>query len=133
MNTNKMIIPVFILFSFLFYNCNTTPYVQGKQLYLSQCAHCHMEDGTGLNNLIPPLKGSTITYSEEMVCLLYNGKNDTIWKDSTFLVKEMPAFKNLSTTEVTNIINFLNHSWMNNFKEKTIKETVQDLENCIKR
>lgn len=82
--------------------------------------------------MIPAISTSKLTYSPEFVCLLYTGKNDTIFEGNSFLVKEMPSFKQLSSTEVTNIINYVNHSFVNDFKEKTILETTRDLENCVK-
>ncbi|MBK8620845.1 MAG: cytochrome c [Saprospiraceae bacterium] len=113
-------------------SCQDTPYQQGKRLYTANCANCHMDDGSGLSKMIPALSTSTLTYSPEFVCLLYTGKNDTIFEGSSFLVKEMPSFKQLSSTEVTNIINYVNHSFLKEFKEKTILETTNDLKNCVK-
>lgn len=123
-----ILLPLLLLFS-----CQDTPYQQGKRLYSAYCANCHMDDGSGLSMMIPAISTSTLTYSPEFVCLLYTGKNDTIFEGNSFLVKEMPSFKHLSSTEVTNIINYVNHSFIKDFTEKNILETTRDLENCSKQ
>lgn len=122
------------LFGFLaiiiFLSCNDSPYMQGKRLYAANCANCHMDDGSGLNNLIPSLQKSSYLGKPEIACILKNGLQDTIFKDSTFLVREMPAFKKFSTTELTNIVNYLNHTWNNTFKETTINEMEAAIKIC---
>lgn len=122
---------IWLLLLAALYSCHDSPYVQGKRLYTVHCANCHMEDGSGLSEMIPALQKSGITYSSDFVCLLYTGKRDSIFQGSTFLVKEMPSFKQLSSTEVTNIINYVNHSFSPNFKEKNILETESDLKKCM--
>lgn len=34
---------------------------QGKQIYQTNCAACHHQEGTGLGKVFPPLKGSPVT------------------------------------------------------------------------
>jgi mono/diheme cytochrome c family protein len=110
--------------------CNESPYMQGKRLFEKKCANCHMEDGSGLSNLIPPIKSSAFLGRTEVVCILYRGLQDTIWKDSTYLVKYMPSFKQLSTTEYTNLINYINHQWNPSFKEVHLPAVGQALKEC---
>ncbi len=55
----KLVLGVFALFCFAFiYSCKETPFQQGKILYEYYCANCHMEDGSGLEGLIPPVAGA---------------------------------------------------------------------------
>ncbi len=111
-------------------SCNDTPYMQGKRLYVANCQNCHMEDGSGLSLLIPSLTLSTHLGNASIGCILKKGIRDTIFKDSTFLVKEMPSFSKLSATEVTNIINFVNYKWKVPFEEITILEVEKVLTDC---
>ncbi|HRG41530.1 MAG TPA: cytochrome c [Saprospiraceae bacterium] len=119
-----------IIFAFSIVSCNNTPYVQGKRLFAANCANCHMEDGSGLGELIPPLNKSTLLGQASIVCIVKNGIKDTLFKDSTYLLKEMPSFSHLSATEVTNIINFINYKWQPSFKEITILDVEQALKTC---
>ena len=89
-----------------------------------------MEDGSGLGELIPPLNKSALLGQASIVCLVKNGVKDTLFKDSTYLLKEMPSFSHLSATEVTNIINFMNYKWHPAFKEITILDVEQALKTC---
>jgi len=89
-----------------------------------------MEDGSGLVNLIPSLTTSSYMGSASMACVLVHGIRDTIHRDSVFLVREMPSFQNLSSTEVTNIINYVNHTWHPNFMETSILDVQNSLKEC---
>lgn len=111
-------------------SCSDSPYMQGKRLYTANCQNCHMEDGSGLVNLIPALQISKYLGKPEAACILINGIQDTIFKDSAFLVRQMPSFKKLSATEITNIINYINHQWHQPFKETTIIQVENALKNC---
>ena len=110
--------------------CNDSPYMQGKRLYTAQCSNCHMEDGSGLVGLIPPLSSSKYLGEFSMACILKQGIRDTIRKDSAYLAKEMPSFKHLSATEVTNIVNYVNHQWHQPFKEMSILDAEKVLASC---
>lgn len=120
----------YVLFSALFISCNESPYMQGKYIYDSLCQNCHMPDGSGLEQLIPSLEKSSYLGSARMVCIVKNGIQDTIIRDNGQLIREMPSFSKLSVTEVTNIINYINHRWDKNFKETTIIQVQEALTNC---
>ena len=119
-----------VVISSILVSCNESPYMQGKRLYDAKCQNCHMEDGSGLSLLIPSLSSSVYLGNVHLACILKNGIRDTIFKDSTFLIKEMPSFSRLSATEVTNIINYIDHRWKEPFKEISILEVENQLINC---
>lgn len=110
-------------------SCNETPYMQGKRLYIANCQNCHMEDGSGLENLIPAISASKKLGDASFACIIKNGIQDTI-KDPNHLPREMPSFARLSATEVTNIINFINHEWHQPFVEQTILDVEDALNKC---
>lgn len=111
-------------------SCGDTTYMQGKRLYEVNCQNCHMEDGSGLGGLIPALSSSVQLGTANFSCIIKHGLNDTIFQDSTYLLKQMPAFKKFSATEITNIVNYVNHTWATNFKESTILDVEKVLESC---
>jgi len=104
--------------------------MQGKRLYAVNCQNCHMEDGSGLGGLIPALSSSVQLGSTNFACIIKNGLNDTIFQDSTYLLKQMPSFKKFSATEITNIVNYVNHTWAKDFKESTIFDVEKVLKEC---
>lgn len=126
----KVGILYFISLAFLIVGCNDTPYMQGKRLYTANCQNCHMEDGSGLANLIPALSKSTKLGDARIACIIKNGIQDTIKNDPNHLSKEMPSFARLSATEVTNIVNYINHTWHQSFVEQTIIDIETTLKSC---
>ena len=43
---------------------------------------------------------------------------------------DMPPSQNLSSFEISNIINYVNHKWNKDFEEQTILQIESDLEAC---
>lgn len=115
---------------FLLISCHDTPYMQGKRLYEAKCANCHMSDGSGLQKMIPSLAESEIIGDTNLACTIISGKNDTVYEGTSYWVKYMPSFTKLSTTEVANIVNYINHRWDSEFKESTIIDIENVLANC---
>ena len=112
-------------------SCGNTPYMQGMRLYEAKCSNCHMADGSGLSKLIPNIATSkNLNDTKYIACLLLNGKVDTIKENGEFLISEMPAFNRLSATEVTNIINYMQHRWQPGFKENYINDMEKILKEC---
>ena len=124
---------VFILFLLgVISSCHDTTYVQGKRMYDFWCANCHMEDGTGLVKVNPPVAQSDwLEQNQSMLpCLIRNGANDTMVVNGVIYHHEMIAFPQLSDIEITNIINYMNHAWGNNYGERNINEVKAWLKVC---
>jgi cytochrome c551 len=119
-----------VCLSLIPFSCGETPYVQGEYLYNTKCANCHMSDGAGLGGMVPELYQLKTAASQQSVCTILNGRRDTLWSDKSFLVKEMPAFRNLTATELSNILNYINHKWSTDFRESTILEVQNYITNC---
>jgi mono/diheme cytochrome c family protein len=101
----------------IFVACGKTDYRQGKNLYAQHCTSCHMDDGKGLGKLIPPLANSDwLKNNQEVVtCLLINGMEGEIIVNDTSYNQPMPGNGELSDFQVTNIINYINHAWGNDY------------------
>ena len=77
-----------------------------------------MDDGTGLANVIPPLAGADFLalHSQQLPCIIRAGiKGDIIVNGKTYST-EMPGVPQLTEFEVTNVINYINTSWGNNYQ-----------------
>jgi mono/diheme cytochrome c family protein len=107
---------VFLLF--LFSGCNSQPYTQGQAIYDFHCGGCHMEDGSGLAKLIPPLDSSRLTLSDpaKLVCLIRKGL-----PINTVTGQKMPANSSMTDVELANLINFLGVEY--GYNPQTIKVT----------
>lgn len=81
-------------------------YSAGADVYAKTCQACHQANGEGIEGSFPSLKGKTADIS-----MIVNGKEGTA----------MLAYKNTySDQELADVINFINHSWENNFDDITV-------------
>jgi mono/diheme cytochrome c family protein len=113
--------------------CQRDPYREGSRLYAVHCSNCHGENGQGLGELIPPLaQADFITlHRDELACILVNGLNDTIVVNGkTYFGQAMPANRELSDIQVTNILNFIQHSWGNPKQDFTLENVRALLSRC---
>ncbi len=85
-----------------------------------------MEDGSGLEEVIPNLSGSLIIREQQnkLPCLIRNGVPDT-----GFLA--MPAYRDLTAYELANIINYINTSWGNKSPVQPINKIEENLKDCL--
>ncbi len=99
-------------------SCTSQPYSQGHAIYTAHCEGCHMEDGSGLADLIPPLDSSRLTLSDpsKLVCLIRKGL-----PFNTFTGQQMPSNTSMTDVELANLINFLGVEY--GLNPQTIKVT----------
>lgn len=114
----------FIILSLLL-SCDYITYQQGKQLYLDNCGHCHMADGSGVGDLYPALIDLDQDYDYTGIsCTIINGKK------SPNSVVEMVPITNLTDIEMNNIINYIMCVMNDEKDEISIKTTRQQLKEC---
>ncbi len=83
-------------------------YTAGKTVYVSKCQVCHQENGEGMGETFPALKGKAIDLK-----IVLNGAEGTA----------MAAFKDqLSDQEIADVTNYVNHAWDNNFDNVTVED-----------
>ncbi len=127
---NSNILAVFFLVFLI--ACSVHPYQEGNRLYKVYCENCHMQDGSGLRGLIPPLSNSDFLfkYKEQIPCIIKNGINGEIIVNDTTYNTEMTGNPTLSAVQINNIINYINHAWNNELKESNIRDIEKSLKNC---
>ena len=78
---------------------------RGEKVYAANCAACHQANGKGAGP-IKPLDGSAIVQNDpvKQIQILLNGANNGA----------MPAWKQLSDTEIAAVITYTKNSWSNN-------------------
>lgn len=78
----------------------------GEGLYLKYCAACHLSNGQGnMTNGFPPLKGSAIVkgpVANHIKIVLFSKKASV-----------MPAFNNLTNSQLAKIITYERNAWTN--------------------
>lgn len=99
--------------------------VDGKNLYMINCATCHQANGEGLAGAFPPLKNSPIVMSDNLqlfVDIILNGY------DARGEYGVMPAVGtnlNWTANEVTAIVNYERNNWENQAPQVSVEEVQQ--------
>lgn len=112
--------------------CEVNTYEHGEILYQNFCANCHMEDGTGLEGIIPPLAGADYLqrHRASLPCLIRHGIKGEIVVNGRKYNTEMTGVPQLTEFEITNVINYINTAWGNDFEIVKHLDVRQALEQC---
>jgi mono/diheme cytochrome c family protein len=107
---------------------------QGERLYVQNCAGCHGEQGQGLARLIPPLAGADylVDHRDELPCLLRHGQNELIVVNGIAYHQVMPGNEQLTTPQITNLLNYIETHWGNEAVPRTMREVQEQLDTCPK-
>jgi mono/diheme cytochrome c family protein len=125
---------LFLTFILSLTNCETETYRQGRILYENFCASCHMEDGTGLSGVIPPLAGADYLRDnqKDLPCIIRVGMQGEIVVNGKKYDSVMKGENKLSHFEISNIINYINQAWGNDFGIIKFDDVQEELEKCPK-
>ncbi|MHC2992455.1 cytochrome c class I [Pontibacter sp. HJ8] len=112
--------------------CFTDRQNEGERLYTQYCANCHMDDGSGLRNLIPPLAGADylVNHRDELACIIQHGQTGNIVVNGKNYNQGMPAFEHLNKGQITNILNYVQTNFGNSNERFTIPEVEKYLDKC---
>lgn len=127
-------ITIFILFS----ACGSQDvkyqryYADGSQVYKVHCQNCHMAEGKGLAQLIPPLTDSTYLRNnrKKLVCFIVYGLNDSIKINGIDYQTQMPAEKHLAAIDLAKVLTYITNSFGNHQGIYDVKEVETNLNNC---
>lgn len=122
-----------LIVSILSFNaCKDTPFQQGKILYGNFCANCHMDDGSGLEGLIPPLAQADY-YKEnvlESACLIRYGMDGPVEVNGRTYNQPMPGTDKLTEFEIANILNYINEAWYDDLPYVKLEDVRAMLKSC---
>ena len=115
--------------------CERKPFAQGEILYQNFCSNCHMENGQGLEGLIPPLAGSDYLQREALntACIIRYGQEGPIIVNGRRYNQPMPGIPQLTDVEITNILNYINQAWGNTYGYVPLENVRTQLERCAAR
>lgn len=106
-------------------------FVEGYQLYTTNCANCHQNDGKGMANLYPPLEGSSaLTNKSLLACIIKNGMKDTIMVAGKKFSRPMPGNPKLTNLEIAEIVTFLTMKWGKDSTLTSIEQVEMALDSC---
>ena len=86
-----------------------------KQLFNANCVACHQASGQGLPGVFPPLDGSEWVAGDERILanILLHGISGDITVKGTAYKSAMPAFGQLSDTELAALASHVRGTWSN--------------------
>ena len=87
----------------------------GKGLYETHCANCHMEQGQGLGQLIPPLKNADYLMKNVPAAarVIKYGLNGPIAVNGVAYDQPMPPHSQFTPLEIAEILTYVSNSWGN--------------------
>ena len=90
---------------------------RGEQVYSANCVACHQANGQGVPGAFAPLVGSEVVLGAKghQVDVLLNGQ------DTPKFPAAMPAWKQLSDTEIAAVITYTRNAWTNKAAENIVQ------------
>lgn len=87
---------------------------RGKEVYISYCISCHMEQGEGIESVYPPLAKSDYLMADKKRSIqqLLNGVSGPMKVKGVTYDSEMSAF-DLSDQEASDVLNYVRNSFGN--------------------
>ena len=97
--------------------------IAGREIYLSNCQSCHMEQGEGLEGVYPPLAKSDYLMADKVRAIrqILNGVNGSIKVNGVDYNAEMQGFS-FSDQELVDLLNYIRNSFGNKGGATTIEE-----------
>jgi mono/diheme cytochrome c family protein len=129
--------PVFFLFLAII-SCQSTEelkseqyFVEGYQLYTTNCSNCHQADGAGMSNLYPPINQSQILADKAFLsCIVKNGMKGHIKVNGRDFSRPMPPNPKLTDIEIAEIVSFVTMKWGKDSVYTHIETVQHALKNC---
>jgi cytochrome c oxidase subunit 2 len=90
---------------------------RGEKVYSTNCVACHQANGRGVPNAFASLDGSAVVNGAkaEQISVVLNGKHSGKFPSA------MPAWKQLSDTEIASVITYTRNSWSNKAAENIVQ------------
>ncbi|MDQ2821391.1 MAG: cytochrome c oxidase subunit II [Pseudomonadota bacterium] len=90
---------------------------RGEKVYAANCVACHQANGQGMPNTFASLVGSPVVLGPkaEQINVLLNGKHSGKYQVA------MPAWKQLSDTDIASVITFTRNMWANKAAENIVQ------------
>jgi cytochrome c oxidase subunit 2 len=90
---------------------------RGEKVYSTNCVACHQANGKGVPSAFAALDGSEVVNGAkaEQINVVLNGKHSGKFPSA------MPAWKQLSDTEIASVITYTRNSWSNKAAENIVQ------------
>lgn len=97
--------------------------IRGRNIYELYCSVCHRVDGTGADDLAPPLSKSDWIYEKDkLIDATINGLSGEITVGDKVYNQEMPSFKFLKDEELSDVLSYIRRSFGNKRSSISVEE-----------
>ena len=89
--------------------CDYKPRNQGRVLYERHCQSCHMENGQGLGELIPPVAKAdyVLDNKEDLACIIRRGIDGPLVVNGVEYDGQMDGNLQLNDIEINNLVHYI--------------------------
>jgi nitrite reductase (NO-forming) len=104
----------FVCTAFQDYNLSASV-KRGKEVYVSNCQNCHLENGSATTDRCPPLAKADYLRKpvDSLIIIILEGQRGEIVVNGKKYNEEMLAQNYLSDAEIADVLNFVRNSWGN--------------------
>jgi len=96
---------------------NNTPQSisRGKEVYGLYCQNCHMENGSGMPEVNPPLVKADYMKrpAKDLISVILKGSTASLTINGKRYVGAMPAQEYLNDEQIADVLNYIKNSWGN--------------------
>jgi mono/diheme cytochrome c family protein len=87
----------------------------GKTIYTERCMTCHQIDGSGAQNMIPPIISNDYVLGDKgrIIKIVLNGMSGEIQVNGATYAGEMPSHKDLSDEQVAAVLTYVRNNFGN--------------------
>jgi mono/diheme cytochrome c family protein len=98
--------------------------VTGEKIYKQHCMTCHQADGSGAQNMIPPLIKTDYVLGPKapIIKILLNGMKGEIKVNGDIYAGEMPSQDTLKDSEIAAVLTYVRKSFGNNASVVTMND-----------
>lgn len=93
----------------------TASVAAGKKVYTLYCLSCHQLDGSGVQNMNPPLIKTTYVLGDKnkIIKIVLNGFSDNVEIDGNTYSNTMPSLAVLKDQEIADVLTYVRNSFGN--------------------
>lgn len=87
---------------------------RGKEVYRSDCQHCHGENGEGIEGVFPPLaKADYLKDPRKSIQSIVKGLKGPLTVNGKAYDSEMEPLSQLNDQQIADVMNFIYNNWGN--------------------
>ena len=101
---------------------------RGSEIYTDFCVSCHLPTGKGVKNVFPPLANSDYLKEKRTASIkgVKFGQKGEI-KVNGLIYNNIMSPMGLGDDEIADVMNYINHSWGNDYGEIVTEEEVSKI------